>query len=230
MLTGFSRCNRRCRILTGVWYGMMCVPRVPHIPHTPRRTQRVPDARPLSAVRGPRFTVHGWCHPPILADLQASGVRSPLARAFPSFTLHSFNLSLFTEHCSLPTFCVCIPVLASRSALGAVGHEPWPACRRRIFLSFHVAPPSSLCSPHHSSLIPLYPPAPHPLSCSSCSERAPHQVMDIVSRTVDSLPHAHSRSFTSLRYRSSSSFRGIFKTLSAVRCHGRFPLVAGFPS
>ena len=226
MLTGFSRCNRRCRILTGVWYGMMCVPRVPHIPHTPRRTQRVPDARPLSAVRGPRFTVHGWCHPPILADLQASGVRSPLARAFPSFTLHSFNLSLFTEHCSLPTFCVCIPVLASRSALGAVGHEPWPACRRRIFLSFHVDRPSSPCSPHPSlssgsgsaSLILFI------LFRARASPSHGHRVPDCrLTRTL-SLLH-----FTPIPFKLKLS-GGIFKTLSAVRCHGRLPPVAGFPS
>ena len=212
-----------------VWYDVRAsCPAYPAYP-----AQDSESAGRTTTVRGSRSTVHGpWLVSPTYIGGPLSFRRQVPARScFPFFHpsfFHSFTPSAFRR--SLPTFCVRIPVLASRSALGAVGHKPWPACRRRIFLSFHVAPPSSLCSPHHSSLIPLYPPAPHPLSCSSCSERAPHQVMDIVSRTVDSLPHAHSRSFTSLRYRSSSSFRGIFKTLSAVRCHGRFPLVAGFPS
>ena len=146
---------------------MMCVPRVLHIPHTPRRTERVPDARPLSAVRGPRFTVHGWCHPPILADLQASGVRSPLARAFPSFTLHSFIPSLlqpFTVHFQLSA-CAYQCWLLGRLWV------PLGISRGRRAVDGFFFPFMSTVHPPHVPLIS--PPDPQPSSCSTCSERAP---------------------------------------------------------
>ena len=187
-----------------VWYGVRAsCPRMSRIPRAGLRECRTHKHCPRFAVHGSR-SMAGVTHlywP--TSKPQASGPRSLVLSLLSPSILSTFHCSLSTVHFQLSA-CAYQCWLLGRLWV------PLGMSRGRRAVDGFFFPFMSTVHPPHVPLIPLYPPAPapHPLSCSSCSERAPHQAMDTVSRTVDS--HALSRSFTSLRYRSSSSFRGVF--------------------